>query len=706
YQQARERYAGTASADQALIYVAQTYLALGRPLSATAVLSPSLGQLDQPMRHQAMFLQGEALRGAGSYLLAVPFYQAYRQGGTELEDLVAERLGWCYRALGLHELAAEEFTRAASAYRPLSDQVWLLAEAADDLRRQGDYAQAAARYERILSLARISWYRASILYRLGETAQEAGQPQQAQAHWQEILASYPDSAAAAWAADALQAAQAPLDAYQAAQAYRAAGRHGEALPWLQQALAEGLVPDDPGRYALADSLAALGDLEGALAELDILRQGEPDDPEPLLEQGRLLGGAGSIARALETYEGVAQQFAGSSAAGEALWRAGQLLEQQEHRGEAAETYRRLLQSQPEHPRAGEARFRAGLLYYQGLRFEEAASLWSGAAGADESRLALWQGLALRKLGRLDEAEAAWQAAAEGQGYYADRARELLAGGLQFGRFQGRPTLEGGGEAEERAREWLSQHWGRPISSTLPQAVLDDPQFQRAQELCQLGLPDEAGQPWSLLIERFRYDGPALYALGSYLRGQHFPAHAARAGDQLGKLLPAGEHPAETWLLRLRYPSAYAHLIVPEAQANGVDPLLLFSLVRRESYFDRYATSWADARGLTQVIPSTGEWIAERLGWAPFRLEDLYRPMVSLPFGAWYLGEQLDTFEGQALPALAAYNGGPGNALRWAEDEVPVGDLDLFVERVDFSETRGYIQGIYQDYWVYRRLYGE
>jgi soluble lytic murein transglycosylase len=74
----------------------------------------------------------------------------------------------------------------------------------------------------------------------------------------------------------------------------------------------------------------------------------------------------------------------------------------------------------------------------------------------------------------------------------------------------------------------------------------------------------------------------------------------------------------------------------------------------------------------------------------------------LRFGASYLAQQLERFDGRPLPALAAYNGGPGNASRWlaAAD----GDSDLFAEVIDFSETRRYVRLVTEHRAQYERLY--
>jgi soluble lytic murein transglycosylase len=106
--------------------------------------------------------------------------------------------------------------------------------------------------------------------------------------------------------------------------------------------------------------------------------------------------------------------------------------------------------------------------------------------------------------------------------------------------------------------------------------------------------------------------------------------------------------------------------------------------------------------LSQVIPDTGAWIAERLQWPEYENEDLYKPYVGLAFGAYYLDQQLDAFEGNVHAALAAYNAGPGNAARWYE--LAGSDLDQFVDVVDFAETRTYVQRIYAGFDIYRFLY--
>jgi soluble lytic murein transglycosylase len=162
--------------------------------------------------------------------------------------------------------------------------------------------------------------------------------------------------------------------------------------------------------------------------------------------------------------------------------------------------------------------------------------------------------------------------------------------------------------------------------------------------------------------------------------------------------------APPYFTHVRYGLYYSDLIVPAAQKTGFDPLLLFSVVRQESLFEGFVSSTAGARGLMQIVPGTGAGIADALRWPLYYdASKLYRPNVSITFGAYYLAQGRNSVDGDLYAALAAYNGGLGNALDWKQ--LSQGDPDLFLESVRFEESRSYIRSIYEIYVIYRRLYG-
>jgi len=154
---------------------------------------------------------------------------------------------------------------------------------------------------------------------------------------------------------------------------------------------------------------------------------------------------------------------------------------------------------------------------------------------------------------------------------------------------------------------------------------------------------------------------------------------------------------------LRYGTYFRELIEPAAQLNGFDPLFLFSVMRQESLFEGFVSSTAGARGLMQIIPATGADVASRMGWPlSFEPDMLYRPIVSVKLGAYYLASNRIYLNGDLYGALAAYNAGPGNALAW--QGLAGNDPDLFLEVVRPAETRDYIRSIYEIYNIYRTLY--
>jgi soluble lytic murein transglycosylase len=154
----------------------------------------------------------------------------------------------------------------------------------------------------------------------------------------------------------------------------------------------------------------------------------------------------------------------------------------------------------------------------------------------------------------------------------------------------------------------------------------------------------------------------------------------------------------------RYGLYYHDLIIAEAAKYELDPLFMFSVVRQESLFEGFVSSTANAHGLMQIVQATGEQIASELNWPPaFDSDDLFRPIVSVRFGAYYLDKNRDLLDGNLYAGLAAYNAGPGNSIVW--NELAGNDPDLFLEIIRFEETRNYIRFIYEIFNTYRTLYG-
>jgi soluble lytic murein transglycosylase len=132
--------------------------------------------------------------------------------------------------------------------------------------------------------------------------------------------------------------------------------------------------------------------------------------------------------------------------------------------------------------------------------------------------------------------------------------------------------------------------------------------------------------------------------------------------------------------------------------------LLVAVIKTESNFKPQALSAKGARGLMQIMPETGRWVALQIGQIEFKVEQLDEPEVNICLGSWYLAELKREFYGNTILALAAYNGGRENVSRWLQQKQWVGELtDL--DSLPFPETRQFIRKVLWNHKVYQYLYG-
>lgn len=165
--------------------------------------------------------------------------------------------------------------------------------------------------------------------------------------------------------------------------------------------------------------------------------------------------------------------------------------------------------------------------------------------------------------------------------------------------------------------------------------------------------------------------------------------AALVGFAVGRTLPRSRAEAAA-LLDGRAPdlSAVDAALLAAAREAGVDPDLLRGLAGAESGGDPGARSGAGAVGLLQLLPETAAEQARALGLDPRRI-DLADAPTNARLGARYLRRLLDQFDGQIPFALAAYNAGPTNVLRWRMRALDA-DVGEVVRREGFPETRHHV----------------
>ena len=403
---------------------------------------------------------------------------------------------------------------------------------------------------------------------------------------------------------------------------------------------------------------------------------------------------------------------------QALWKVANLREGAGALAQAAKLYRDLQVSFPEFEHADEALWRAGFIDYLAHDVDEAAAAWQDLA--DTYISSPFSARALYWLGKLAGAGISqpenkhWDQLVDQHpyDYYALRAAQIRSGAdLTSTRFVVEPVGPPPWDAKEVEAEvlhWLGTWTEVPTTTHTSPAELavpldQQPRVERARSLLEIGLRKEAIVESEEILSAAWNDPLALGWLALFFHDQDLHGLAARCAIRLAALWPAGRLiDAPHTVKRLAYPLAYTALLSAESQKRNLDPLLLASLIRQESLFEPSAESSAGARGLSQVMPATGRQLARFLGLDSYTDDDLFRPFVSIQFGAFYLDTLLQVFEDQIPVALASYNGGPGNTQRWLD--AAQGDLDLFVETITSEESQRFLRRVYEGYAIYESLY--
>jgi soluble lytic murein transglycosylase-like protein len=140
----------------------------------------------------------------------------------------------------------------------------------------------------------------------------------------------------------------------------------------------------------------------------------------------------------------------------------------------------------------------------------------------------------------------------------------------------------------------------------------------------------------------------------------------------------------------------------------VDRALLFAFMRQESKFQPQAKSYAGARGLMQIMPATASHITQDRSLRRSNRDKLFEPSFNASLGQQYLQELMNMGDphGNLIMLAAAYNGGPGNLNRWLKQVDYREDPLLFLESIPAAETRGYVERVITNLWMYRDRLGQ
>lgn len=149
--------------------------------------------------------------------------------------------------------------------------------------------------------------------------------------------------------------------------------------------------------------------------------------------------------------------------------------------------------------------------------------------------------------------------------------------------------------------------------------------------------------------------------------------------------------------RLGYPREFEQEVLASSREHGLDPNLVFAVIRTESHFEPKAVSRAGAEGLMQIMPVTAEWIAWRRGYTHER-DKVFEPAYNIDMGCYLLSYLLDYYENDLILAVAAYNAGAGSVDGWLKQS-PASDGESL--DIPYAETKNYVEKVLDSYEKYK-----
>lgn len=228
-------------------------------------------------------------------------------------------------------------------------------------------------------------------------------------------------------------------------------------------------------------------------------------------------------------------------------------------------------------------------------------------------------------------------------------------------------------------------------------------FERARDLMILGLNDWAR--WDLYeIEKKTSNREYLKTLmQEYQTIENYNRSAYIAQINFGAQRALHGVDGVRYLWEYAYPQAYSGTVGKYSKEYSIPSELIWGIMRAESNYKKGVISPVGALGLMQVMPGTGQKIAEILGDKKFLPPELLEPEGAVKIGAKYLQRLSKKFEGNIPLVAAAYNAGPHRVKSWL-NTFGNRDVDEFIEHIPFLETRNYVKKVVSNYQIYSILY--
>jgi soluble lytic murein transglycosylase len=636
-----------------------------------------------------------------------------------LADHAAYRAGLALEEVDRHSEALELYETAAASGREADLASRASWRAAGLALRQGQNERALRNLERIPARSVIA--REDLLELEADIYRDQGNTEREARVLREILDRAPTSRRAVGAIERLSELAEPSVEDRLVFAETSIRNRHATLGESQARLALEMLEESPdpvlagkARLWLGKALVRqkrLTEARRVLAEMPV--GADPEDlAEALLDRARCLWKLGQVTAALAEFDRVFEGEHPEDARKAAAWEAAREAKDNRRWWEAALRMDEFRNAFPDDEYADDALWHRGRALAELGEDEKAVSAFETLRGLYPESAFLEEGIYWianlhRAANREEDACNAFATllAEHADSYWAARAREVLRESpCAF-------ESDSGSLSEEDAGKWLAERFpdvDAEDSRRAAEILADSESFRRAALLGALDLVPEAESALSGLRRSLGGDPAALVAFAEGAWRLGIPRAGMRAMTVVralgGLAILSGQTPAP--VARLLYPVEHLDSVLRWSAEYDLDPLFVFAVMREESWFDSRAVSWVGARGLLQIMPSTGRDLARRVGLQRFDRADLFDPDLNIRLGSFYLRALLDELDREPALALSAYNAGKGNALRWKKGLDGDFDVDRYVAGISYLETYNYVQRVTRTYAIYRHLYGE
>jgi soluble lytic murein transglycosylase-like protein/TolA-binding protein len=425
------------------------------------------------------------------------------------------------------------------------------------------------------------------------------------------------------------------------------------------------------------------------------------DSDIIMNIARCYRKKGNLFEASRWYDKHILHFPTHSKTQEILWLQAWQKEAKGKYSSAGALYKKIYTSFKSGNRRDESYLRHALCYYRMEKFDSTITVLASFIKKFPSSslypaAVFWKGKAYLEKEKDSSAQSCFKEVSEYDpfDYYAFRARAYLS---TFDKQNITPELDTTSNMDF-ALKWtdsISNNQRTKFSKT------DSLHYQRAMICASLGFYDLADYFFNA-IEINNQDLSSQFKIALFYSACGATAQAFKIMRRLAWKIPLqNRRTAPVGVYMLLYPAFYSSIILDRAKEEDIDPNLVSAVMRQESIFNPGIVSPAGAIGLMQIMPYTAEQLAGDLK-IPFVVDSLYKPSYNIRLGTYYLKQLLEKFNDNFVLVLSSYNAGPHNAKKWYDNNKQE-EFDLFVEDIEFTETRGYVKKVMGNYWAYQEL---